>query len=195
MVLRPCIFLSAMEAERQTTSQKHHAPNQRVSSAVGDFIPGPSKCRCPQWLFGHVIRAKGEKCYLVCFDDGQEKECSSNILKVESLSASLPPDMLLPVREVTWDVSAVEESAGDPDKLDNEEAEDMPAIRPEEEDAEAAEEEPNALETDANVEVNVAPTAVNNLVGGIEGNKEAVQNNSEVSGDVHDPNGRMPGQI
>jgi hypothetical protein len=59
-----------------------------------------------------VLRAIGEKCYLVRFDDGQEKECSSNILKVESSSANLSPDMLLPVHEVTRDMSAVEEAAG-----------------------------------------------------------------------------------
>jgi len=37
------IFFSAMEAGRQTTSQKHLAPNQRVPGAGGKFVPGWSK--------------------------------------------------------------------------------------------------------------------------------------------------------
>ena len=173
-------FKSAMEAERRTTSQKRLAPNQRVSGAVGDFIPGPSKRRRRQRLFGHVLRAMGEKCYLVRFDDGQEKECSSNILKVESSSASLPPDMPLPVREVTRDMSAVEEAAGDPDVLDGEEVEDMPAIRPEEEDAEAADEEGNPFETD---------------VPNNDAEDDVAMPNRNAENEIHDPNGRMPGQL
>jgi hypothetical protein len=124
-----------------------------------------------------VLRAIGEKCYLVRFDDGQEKECSSNILKVESSSASLPPDMPLPVREVTRDMSAVEEAAGDPDVLDGEEVEDMPAIRPEEEDAEVLD-ELNGGEAE---EANKREAAVNKPDGANE--------------NIHDPNGRMPGQL
>jgi hypothetical protein len=72
---------------------------------------------------------------LVHFDDGQEKECSLNILKVESLFSSLPLDIPLPAHDVVWNISAVEEASGDPDVLDNEEVEDMPAIRLEEEGA------------------------------------------------------------
>jgi hypothetical protein len=121
-----------------------------------------------------VLRAIGEKCYLVRFDDGQEKECSSNILKVESSSASLPPDMPLPVREVTRDMSAVEEAAGDPDVLDGEEVEDMPAIRPEEEDAEAADEEGNPFETDM----------PNN-----DAEDDIAMPNRNAENEIHDPNG------
>jgi hypothetical protein len=162
---------------------------------VGGFIPGPSKRRRRQRLFGHVIRAVGERCYLVHYDDGQERECASNILKVESSTASIPPDMPLPICEVVRDFSAVEEAAGDPDALDSEEAEDMPDIRPEEEEAEAAAEEQNPMETEDDAEANVAPSAVDNVIEGTEGNGEAVQNNNEAPGDVHDPNGRMPEQL
>jgi hypothetical protein len=194
-----------MEAGSCTTSQKRLAPNQIVSGAVGDFIPGLSKCRCCQRLFGHVIRAAGERCNLVRFDDGQEKECSSNILKVESLSASLPPDIPLPACNVIRDVSAVEEAAGDPDVLDNEEVKDMPAIRPEEEDVETAEEEDNQVETDA-VEVPSEGAEVNEDAVP-NNNAEALQQNGEITlpnntaealqnnNDVHDPNGRMPKQL
>jgi hypothetical protein len=138
-----------MEAGRRTTSQKCLTCNQRVSGAVGDFISGPSK-RCRRHrLFGNMIRAIGERHYLVRFDDGQEKECSSNILKVETLSSSLHPDIPLPAHDMVWDTSAVEKASGDPDLLDNEEVEDMPAIRPEEDDAEAANEEENQSDTDS----------------------------------------------
>ena len=145
-----------------------------MSGAVGDFISGLSKRCCHQRLFGNVIRAIGERCYLVRFDDGQEKECSSNILKVEGLSSSLPLDILLPAHGVVWDISAVEEASGDPDVLDNQEVEDMPAIRPEEEDAEAANEEENLSDTDSLKE----PV-------------EALQNKN----DIHDPNEQILGQI
>jgi hypothetical protein len=123
-----------MEAGRWKTSQKHLTCNPRVSGSVGDFISDPSKCCCHQRLFGNVVRVTGERCYLVHFDDGQEKECSFNISKVESFSSSLPLDIPLPAHDVVWDISAVEKASGDPDVLDNEEVEDMPAIRPEKED-------------------------------------------------------------
>ena len=60
-----------METGRRAAGQKRLCPNQRVSGSVGEFIEGPS--------------------------NGEEKECSSNILKVESMAASLPPDVPLPV--------------------------------------------------------------------------------------------------
>jgi DUF971 family protein len=47
-------------------------------------------------LFGYVIRAVGEKKYLVRFDNGEEKELPSAVLKVESIAASIPPDVPLP---------------------------------------------------------------------------------------------------
>ena len=128
-----------------------------------------------------------------------------NTLKVESLSASLPPDIPLPACNVIRDVSAVEEAAGDPDVLDNEEVKDIPAIRPEEEDVETAEEEDNQVETDAvevpseGAEVNEDAVPNNNAEalqqkGEItlpNNTAEALQNNN----DVHDPNGRMPKQL
>ncbi len=49
------------------------------------------------------------------------------------------------------------------------------------------------METEADAEANVAPSAVGDAIEGTEGNKEAVQNNNEASGEVHDPNGRMLG--
>ncbi len=135
-----------------------------------------------------------ERCYLVHFDDGQERECASNILKVDSSSASIHPDMSLPIHEVVQNVWTVEEADGNPDVLDSEEAEDMPNVRSKEEEAEAAEEEQNTMESETDAEANEVPSAVENVIEGTEGN-EAVQNNNAASGDVHDLDSRMPGQL
>ena len=180
-----------MEAPRRTESQKPLAPNQRVSSACGEFVPGPSKRRRRQRLFGHIVKAVGERRYLVHFDDGQERECPSNVLKVESASTSIPPDMPLPIREVIQNVSVVEDAAGNPDLLDSEDAEDMPDVRPEEEEAEAAEEEQHAMESEAE-----ANKANGNEALGFNEEDQGVQNNNAASGAVvHDPDGRMQGQL
>ncbi len=94
-----------MEAGRRTASQKRLAPNQRVSGAVGDFVEGgPTKRHWRERWFGHVLQAVGERRYLVRFDNGQEKELPSNVLKVESAAASIPPDMPLPDRQHIRDV-------------------------------------------------------------------------------------------
>ena len=171
---------SIMEAGRRTASQKRLAPDQRVSGALGAFIEGPHKRRRRERLFGHIIRAVGERRYLVRFDNGEERECASNVLKVESSLASIPPDMPLPVREPIRGVVAIHEAAGDPEVQDAEETEDMPTVRPEEEDAEAAEEQSNEIEAD-----------------GAEQEEENVGATTEVvaAEAVHDPNGRMPGQL
>jgi hypothetical protein len=88
-----------MESGRRAGGQKRLCPNQRVSGSVGEFIEGPSKRRRRQRLFGHVVRAVGGKKYLVRFDNGEEKECPSNILKVESIVTSLPPDVQIPIAQ------------------------------------------------------------------------------------------------
>ena len=126
-------------------SQKRLAPNQRVSGAVGDFMEGPAKRRRRQRLFGHIIQAVGERRYLVRFNNGEEKECASNILKVESALTSLPPDMPMPAVTTVRGGRAFEEGEGDPDLPDVDEAEDLPTLRPEEEEAEVAEEERNEI--------------------------------------------------
>jgi hypothetical protein len=135
-----------MEAGRCTVSQKHLAPNQRVSGVIGDCIEGPAKRFHQQHFFGHIIQAVGERCYLVHFDDGEEKECASNVLKVESALVSLPPDMPLPAVTTVRESRAFEEAEGDPDLPDADKAEDLPTLRPEEEEAEVAEEERNEIE-------------------------------------------------
>ncbi len=86
-----------MEGSRCTASQKRLIPDQRVSGAVGNYIPGPTKRRHQERLFGYIVHYIGENRYLVRFDNGEEKELPSAVLKVESIVAALPPDALLPV--------------------------------------------------------------------------------------------------
>jgi hypothetical protein len=85
------------DSTRRATANKRLHVNQRVSGAVGDYIDGPTKRRRRQRLYGHIVSAVGEKKYLVRFDDGSEKECSSALLRVEKNHASLPPDVNLPL--------------------------------------------------------------------------------------------------
>jgi hypothetical protein len=138
-----------MEAPRRMASQKWLTPNQRVSGAVEEFIEGgPKKLRQRQRLFGHIIRATGERRYLVHFDNGEEKELPSNVLKVESTAASIPPDISLPAQENVRGIAMVE---ADANFQEAEEHEDLPVLRPEEEDAEV-EEERNGGEAEENAD-------------------------------------------
>jgi hypothetical protein len=55
----------------------------RVSGAVGEFITnhdGSKRRRLRERWFGHIISAVGPGKYLVHFDNGQEKEYSSQVL-------------------------------------------------------------------------------------------------------------------
>jgi hypothetical protein len=118
---------------------------------------------------------------LVRFDNGQEKELPSDVLKVESALASIPPDVPVPVVANVVGHQMQEETYGDADLLDvGEEAEDLPAMRPEEEDVMAAEEEQIALELDDAPPDEVTPET---------------PENATAEAPVHDPNGRMPGQL
>ena len=69
-----------MEGSRHTASQKRLIPDQRVSGAVGNYIPGPTKRRRWERLFGYVVLSVGENRYLVRFDNGEEKELPSAVL-------------------------------------------------------------------------------------------------------------------
>lgn len=126
-----------MEVGGRRASQKRLAPNQRVSGSVGEFIEGPSKRRRRQRWFGHIIRAVGERKYLVRFDNGEERELPSAVLKVEHIVASIPPDTLIPTPQNAHE-EAMMESAFDELIQDGEEVEDMPVDTPELEEAELA---------------------------------------------------------
>lgn len=133
-----------MEGGRRSAPQKRLASKQRVSGAVGNFIEGPSKRRhCERW-FGHVLRAVGEKKYLIRFDNGEEKELPSSVLKVEHMIASLPPDVPLP-HPVNAQEEAILENAVD-EVADTIETEDMPVDTPESEEMEEQEAEAAEME-------------------------------------------------
>jgi hypothetical protein len=57
---------------------------------VGEFIEGPSTRQHHKRWFGRIIPAVEEKRYLVCFDNGEERELQSAVLKVEHMVASVP---------------------------------------------------------------------------------------------------------
>jgi hypothetical protein len=157
-----------MEAGGRTSGQKRLCPNQRVSGAVGDFIQGPSKRRRRQRLFGHVVRAVGEKRYLIRFDNGEEKELPSAVLKVESIAASIPPDIPLPVAQNVREEALLENATADAEQ-DAVDTEHMPDARPEEEEQEV-DEEANG------------------------GQEDEVQPDSNGAQEI-DNEGRMPGQL
>jgi hypothetical protein len=165
----------------RTALQKGLAVNQRVSGAVGEFYEGPSAKRRPrQCWFGHVVRAVGEKRYLVRFDNGGEKELASSALKVESMVASIPPDVLAPLTRNIREEAVLETA----DKLlnDDDELEHLPDSQPEEEEAEDVDaDQADAEQTDVE--------QANAEKGNHEEEPPALQENGE------DPNGRMPGQL
>jgi hypothetical protein len=114
---------------------------------VGEYIQGPTKHCQHQRLFGHIISAVGEKKYLVRFDNGNEKECSSALiralLRVEKSHASLPPDVPVHVPENIQhrvDVADVEEEVAD------QEDEEPFAASPEDEDMEATLEDTDGMD-------------------------------------------------
>jgi hypothetical protein len=87
----------AMEdSNRRATTNKRLHVNQRVSGSVREYIEGPTKRRHCQRLYGHIISAIGEQKYMVRFDDGSKKECSSAFLRVEKMHTSVPQDIQMP---------------------------------------------------------------------------------------------------
>ncbi len=162
-----------MEGSRRTASQKRLIPDQRVSGAAGNYIPGPTKRRRWERLFGYVVLSVGENRYLVRFDNGEEKELPSAVLKVESIVAALPPDALLPVacdmQEERLLLDAVAEQL-----IDDHEEEDLPDQLPDSGEAEAEEEMQNAAEENGTAE-------------------EEMENAADENG--NDAHGQIPGQL
>jgi len=162
------------DSTRRAQANKRLHVNQRVSGAVGDYIEGPTKRRRRQRLFGHIISAVGERKYLVRFDDGSEKECSSALLKVEKIHANVPPDIQMPTSSTLEHRLVLEEM--------------------EEEVVDQEEEEPlGASPEDEEMEEVLGDTAQEEEVP-----KDAAQE-EEVSGDAvqddGDPPNGMPGQL
>ena len=75
------------------------------------------------------MRSVGENHYLVRFDNGEEKELSSSVLKVESITVALPPDALLPVPQGIQEERMLEDAIAEELPEDNEE-DDLPTQLP-----------------------------------------------------------------
>jgi hypothetical protein len=69
--------LAMEDSTRRAKASKRLHMKQRVSGSVGEYIEGSTKRRRHQRLYGNIISAIGEWKYMVRFDDGSEKECSS----------------------------------------------------------------------------------------------------------------------
>ena len=67
----------------------------RVSGSFGELIPnpkGPKLRRVREQLFGTVLQSIGTNKYTVRFDNGMERECTSNVIKIVPKSAGRSPD-------------------------------------------------------------------------------------------------------
>lgn len=128
-----------MEAAQRNRGVKRLAVHQRVSCACGEWIPGPTKRRRRQRLFGQIVRAVDGKKYLVRFDNGHEQECHSNSLKVEGIHEALPPDVIPPAPSTTREQDESEEHLAT--AADQEEEEDLPAPTEADDEAPVASEE------------------------------------------------------
>jgi hypothetical protein len=150
----------------------------RVSGTFGELIanPDPARRHCvPKRLFGNVLNAVSHGKHRIQLDDGSLLECFSNRLRMESSSASIPPDAL-PVQSnvvnanapprTQEDIDAAEEQLIEAIEDSHEEKEHI--VPPEHDDDDSTSEEHVALE----------------------GEGEATQPAAEV-----DPNGQMSGEI
>ncbi len=73
-------------------------------------------------MFGQIVSAIGEKKYLVRFDKGVEKECSSNSLRVKRIHEALPPDVIPPPPSTTCEEMECQKVSEDIADQDEEEA-------------------------------------------------------------------------
>lgn len=89
-----------------------------------------------------MLSKQSEKHYLVCFDNRKEKELPSNVIKVEDMVVSLPPDMPLFIAQNHREENILEEAA-EAQLQDADENEDLPTETLEVEDAYVEEEDRN----------------------------------------------------
>ncbi|MFO0446461.1 MAG: hypothetical protein ACK51L_02220 [bacterium] len=156
----------------------------RVSGSVGNFIPNhdnSKRRRLRERWFGYIISAVGTNKYLVRFDNGEEKECASSLLKKERLNASVPPD--IPITATQPDQYAPEDVTENVDAENQEEEEHLPETTPDC-DEEEVEQENNQENIPPGVEQTEAAATT-----------RGVSQPPAIPRAVADPNGRMPGQL
>jgi hypothetical protein len=146
------------------------------------------------------VQSVGENHYLVKFDNGEEKELPSAVLKVENMITALPPDALLPVPHSVQEERVLEEAI-EQQLLDDDEEEDLPDQLLESDEAEveleqqfAMEEIPiatNAAEANPDERIPVTENPTGNEANHPPVAEEA-NNNTANEADVH---GRMPDQL
>ena len=74
-------------------AEKRITTGQRVSGAHGPLVPNPNpliKRHVHERIYGRVIEAVGSAKYLIKFDDGVEKICTSRTLQTERNEISIP---------------------------------------------------------------------------------------------------------
>jgi hypothetical protein len=131
-------------AVSRTKPQKRLVHGQRISTCVGNYI-ADSKADSSQGkkrkrLFGNIIKAVGERRYLVKFDnETNPRELGSQVLKVETLGASLPPDIPIPAPNNPREVVELENIEELVDPQDDEEH--LPPHAPEHDEVEAERED------------------------------------------------------
>ncbi len=96
-----------------------------------------------------LCRLLEKKRYLICFDNGEEKELPLAVLKVEHMVASLPPDILIPTPQNAQEEAMLENAVDE--LIDAEETADLPEDSPDTEEieermAESAETEEQVVE-------------------------------------------------
>lgn len=160
-------------------SVRRIAAGARVSGTFGELQSNPNpniKRRVKKRVFGNVIGAVDAKKYRVDFDNIGVLEVSSNRLRLEAATASLPPDVV-PCRrsENLSSLPPVSQAAQDEEEEE--------AIRDSQQDFDEEEHLPPPAEEE---EAEVAREDVNN-------EEESVNEEDAPAG--ADPNGRMPGQL
>jgi hypothetical protein len=95
----------------RSSSVKRLEVGTRASGSVGNFIPNNDSSKRRQLIerwFSYIVSSVGTNKYLVWFDNGEEKECASSLLKKERVTASVPPDILIPARQADENALAID---------------------------------------------------------------------------------------
>jgi hypothetical protein len=86
--------------KRETANKRLHV-NHKVSSAVEDYVEGPTKYQCLQRLYGYCISATGGQKYIARFDEA--------LLRAEMMHMSLPPEIQIPIDDNLMHIALLQE--------------------------------------------------------------------------------------